>query len=537
MPIQFALVLVVMANALSVLAVLVLFWRRGALGTRPALTALAAAAFLYAFGYGLELAGTALDWKRAALALQYLGIVALAPLLLTVVADYAGARWLDRGWVRAAAWALAAGAYAAVLTSTRNELFYVDLQLVQAGPLVMLDVRPGPVYYALQAFIAAAILVANVVLVRAWRRASPRDRGPMFTLVLASLIPWAANLAYLLGLVPWRLDGPPFLLLPIAVLFVWSVRNQALVELRPIARDQVVERLRDPVVVLDADDRIVDLNGAGERFLRRLEVDPTRAQDDARRYPALTPWVDRASASAGPSAADEVPAPVDLFVDGRTLRVAPVDLYERRGRPSGRVLVFHDVTTYERMHRKLERLATTDVLTGLPNRRRFFDVARGWNAREGVARRPSAWLILDIDEFKAVNDRYGHEAGDRVLRAVGTSLLEQLRTADLVARMGGEEFAVFLPDTGAEAAASVAERLRVAIAELRTAAKDGVIAVTTSIGVCTVPDGDVDIDAALAAADDALYRAKRAGRDRVVLATEDAVSAGRGRSLPLRSRP
>jgi diguanylate cyclase (GGDEF)-like protein len=516
-PIQFLLVLVVMANALSVLGVLVLFWRRGALGARPALTALAGAAFLYAFGYGLELAGTALDWKRASLVVQYLGIVAIAPLLLTVVADYAGARWLDRGWIRAAAWAFAAGAYAAVVTSTRNELFYLDLQLVQAGPLVMLDVRPGPVYYALQAFIGGAILVANVVLVRAWRRSSARDRGPMFTLMLASLVPWAANLAYLLGLVPWRLDGPPFLLLPIAVLFAWSVRNQALVELRPIARDQVVERLRDPVVVLDADDRIVDVNAAGQRFLRRLEVDPDRPTDDARRYRALTPWLGTRTAPVGPHDTDDAPAPAELFVDGRTLRVAPVDLYERGGRSSGRVLVFHDVSTYERMHRKLERLATTDVLTGLPNRRRFFDVARAWIASEEVAQRPSAWLILDIDEFKAVNDRYGHDAGDRVLRTVGASLLQHLRPDDLVARMGGEEFAVFLPDTGVEDAVSVAERLRAAIADLRTATNDGGIRVTTSIGACTVAGGDVDIDAVLAAADDALYRAKRAGRDRVVV--------------------
>jgi diguanylate cyclase (GGDEF)-like protein len=190
------------------------------------------------------------------------------------------------------------------------------------------------------------------------------------------------------------------------------------------------------------------------------------------------------------------------------------------------VLVFHDVSTYERMHRKLERLATTDVLTGLPNRRRFFDVARVWIAREGVAGRPSAWLILDIDEFKVVNDRYGHDAGDRVLRAVGASLLEQLRPDDLVARMGGEEFAVFLPDTGAAAGVSVAERLRAAIAGLRTPANDGVIAVTTSIGVCAAPGGDLDIDEALAAADDALYRAKRAGRDRVVLADDATLGDG-----------
>lgn len=286
----------------------------------------------------------------------------------------------------------------------------------------MLGIVPGPLYFALQGFIAVSILVANVVLFRAWRRSPPRERGPMFTMMLASLIPWFANVTYLAGLVPWSLDGPPFFLLPIAGLFAWSVRHQGLVELR-----------------------------------------------------------------------------------------------DRRNRPSGRVLVFHDVTTYERMHRNLERLATTDGLTGLPNRRRFFDVARRWIARDRGTGRPSAWLVLDIDHFKRVNDRYGHDAGDRVLKAVAAAMIADLRSDDLVARMGGEEFAMFLPATARADALMVAERLRTSIAAIRTSVGDGEVAVTVSIGVCVRSGGDLDIDEVLAAADAALYRAKNEGRDRVVV--------------------
>jgi diguanylate cyclase (GGDEF)-like protein len=515
--IQFLLVLVVMLNALSVLGVLALFWRRGGLARRPALSALAAATFLYAFGYGLELAGATLEWKRYALAVQYLGITALGPLLLTVAASFAGARWLARTWIRATAWVAAAVGYASVVTSQRHDLFYARLDVAPAGPLLMLDLEPGPVYVALQAFVGITILVANVVLVRAWRRAPARERGPMATLMVASSIPWIANLAYLAGLVPWRLDGPPFFLLPIAALFAWSVRDQGLVELRPIARDEVVERLRDPVVVADLHGRIVDANAAGEAFLDHLEVDPQRPGAVLGRYPALASWTAIAS-HAGASERQQ-----ELAVDGRTFRVRPVSLHDRRGRASGLALVFHDVSSYERMHRNLERLATTDALTDLPNRRRFFEVARRWIAREGAAGVASGWLVIDVDHFKQVNDRYGHDAGDRVLRAVAAALLGAVRGGDVVARMGGEEFAVFLPGAERTAALTVAERLRAAVASAQMPVAG--VRVTVSVGACARPGGTIDLDEVLAEADAALYRAKAGGRDRVAVAPDERVGA------------
>jgi diguanylate cyclase (GGDEF)-like protein len=505
-----------------VLGLLALFWRRGGLARRPALSALAAATFLYAFGYGLELAGTTLEWKRYALAVEYLGITALAPLLLTVAANFARVRWLGRGWIRAGAWLAAAAAYASVVTSHRHDRFYARLDVAQSGPLVTLDIDMGPVYIALQTFLAVSILVANVVLVRAWWRAPAHERGPMGTLMIASLIPWIANLAYLAGVVPWGLDSPPFFLLPIAILFAWSVRSQGLVELRPIARDEVVERMRDPVVVADPHGRIVDANAAGAAFLDRLEVDGDRSGVSLERYPALAAW------AGGRSRSDDPERQHELTVDGRTFRVRPVSLHDRRGRANGLALVFHDVTSYERMHRNLERLATTDALTDLPNRRRFFEVARRWIAREGAAGVASAWLVIDLDHFKQVNDRHGHDAGDRVLRAVAVALLGAVRAGDVVARMGGEEFAVFLPGADRIAALAVAERLRSAVATAEMPVTD--VQVTVSVGVCARPGGAIDLDEVLAAADAALYRAKAAGRDRVAVALDEGVEAGHMRS-------
>jgi len=211
-----------------------------------------------------------------------------------------------------------------------------------------------------------------------------------------------------------------------------------------------------------------------------------------------------------------------MIVDGRELRVGELDLPGPGGRLRGRVLVFHDVTRYARQRRDLEQLASTDDLTGLPNRRGFYEMAERWLKAEADLMR-SAWLLIDLDHFKQVNDRHGHDAGDRVLRAAAREMLLQLRGGDVIARLGGEEFVGFLPGAGVEAARSVAERLRTSVQELRVPADPEPIAVTVSIGVHVAAAGVDEVEPLLAKADEAMYRAKRAGRDRIELSIGSAI--------------
>ena len=170
----------------------------------------------------------------------------------------------------------------------------------------------------------------------------------------------------------------------------------------------------------------------------------------------------------------------------------------------------------EESHEELRRIAVTDPLTGLLNRRAFFDEARSELSR---ARRYSFFvsvLMLDIDHFKQVNDRHGHDAGDRLLAAVGAVLRRELRTNDICARMGGEEFAVVLVRAGAGDAVAVAERLRQAVAATSVAGSEDRVAATASIGTVTADGAAGELDELLTRADKALYAAKQAGRNRVV---------------------
>jgi two-component system, cell cycle response regulator len=176
------------------------------------------------------------------------------------------------------------------------------------------------------------------------------------------------------------------------------------------------------------------------------------------------------------------------------------------------------------MQRELVRLATTDPLTGLLNRRAFFEQAQEAYARARTGGALSA-IMLDADHFKRVNDSYGHDVGDDVLRAIGRDAAGENM---VVGRLGGEEFAILLEDCSLFKAAEIAECLRVKISGLQFETKKGPITVTCSFGVSEWTR-DATIDQLLKSADAALYAAKSAGRNRVVAADPVLVDRDRDR--------
>jgi diguanylate cyclase (GGDEF)-like protein len=172
------------------------------------------------------------------------------------------------------------------------------------------------------------------------------------------------------------------------------------------------------------------------------------------------------------------------------------------------------------LHERAEEQAVTDALTGLANRRHFEDRLVEEVERSRRSHEPAGLLMIDIDNFKRVNDRHGHVAGDQVLREVADVLRETAREIDLAARYGGEELALILPGASLSGAGQVAERVRAAI-EAREILVDGQpepLRVTVSVGAAALGHGPEEARALVAAADEALYRAKRLGKNRTELA-------------------
>jgi diguanylate cyclase (GGDEF)-like protein/PAS domain S-box-containing protein len=188
------------------------------------------------------------------------------------------------------------------------------------------------------------------------------------------------------------------------------------------------------------------------------------------------------------------------------------------GALDGFIAIARDMTASTDREAELRRLAETDPLTGALNRRAFFETVDGAaSAVRPLGLAGPAAIALDLDGFKALNDRHGHAAGDAALRALAEAARGDLRAGDLLGRLGGDEFAVALPRADAPGAAAVAERLRATIERLRPRAGAAALRFTASFGVAAPRSADEPFEATLARADGALYAAKASGRNRVAL--------------------
>jgi diguanylate cyclase (GGDEF)-like protein len=183
------------------------------------------------------------------------------------------------------------------------------------------------------------------------------------------------------------------------------------------------------------------------------------------------------------------------------------------------LVALNDISQRKELEAELFRQASTDSLTGINNRRYFIAQAEQELRRSRRFTREMSVMMIDLDHFKSINDKHGHAVGDAVLQGVVKRALESLRQSDFIGRLGGEEFAVVLPETNSAAARDAAERLRQHLAEKPLIAERIAVPCTVSVGVANLGASDTTIDDLLNRADTALYRAKNGGRNRVELAT------------------
>jgi len=190
-----------------------------------------------------------------------------------------------------------------------------------------------------------------------------------------------------------------------------------------------------------------------------------------------------------------------------------------------------DITDRKLLERELVRQATEDVLTGICNRRRFYDLAEREILRGGRYDDPMVLLMLDIDHFKKINDNFGHGNGDAALKQMASVCKAELRSIDIFGRIGGEEFSVMLVKTDAITGRQVAERLRRSVEQCILTTDKGLVKVTVSIGGVSFSGNQHSLDYRLKQADNALYEAKSAGRNRTVMVNDLAVTQKKDENL------
>lgn len=479
---------------------------------------------IWAVGYVFEILSVELGSKILFANLQFLGVATVSVCWWEMIRRYLGLKSVPKV-VTALLWLIPVATVVIAFINPAG-LFrgapHID---VGAAPFPVLHADYGPWYtWVLLPEVGLLNAAVLTLLGRAMFRAHPFYRRQYALLFLSLVLPLIGTVLYVFDLPPWSdynltvaIAGLSGLLLAVG-LFRWR-----LFDIVPLARDLVVEDLADGVIVADGAGRIVDLNLSAERLtgLERRGVIGRPVEKVLVAHPVLVELL--GAPDTGPSrmvSHREMVTKLDDINRYYSLSSSPVTT--RHGDSLGRAVVLHEVTERVELFEQARDLANKDDLTGLANRRHFFDLTTKEFERARRYDCPVSFMLLDVDHFKQVNDTFGHRAGDLVLRELATVCRRTLRSTDVMGRFGGEEFAVLLPQTELGEAMMVADRLREAVGSMRVGARtygDG-ITVTFSMGLTQFENGPSaapdTLDTVLERADKALYQAKNLGRDMVV---------------------
>lgn len=504
---RFAYVLPNLLACFGMVFVAMLVWRHRRQRGGMLLWLVAVTAAFWAFGEGAGFAGLSPAWILIVWKTGYFG-VALTPLLLVLFAiEYVGyGYWLTRRHIALLS-ILPVATLLAAWTNEWHGWIWATIAMDMSTPIPTLANTHGPLLWIYAAYCNLLALVTACFLARRLRELPPPQRRQVYLLIAAMAAPLAANGLYMMRLVPIRnMDLTPAAFIVVVFVFIRSLQRERMFELAPVTAHEIYRGLEDAVFVIDNDNRVQDMNGPARHLLPAQETEHI-GQSLAMLLPQLQDLLADATC--------EQRGEVQIGEHFYDVRVTPLD--HAVGRFSGRLLVWREVTERKRLEAELRRLALTDSLTGLINRRHF--LARGAEEIDRARRyqHPLSLIMVDIDRFKDVNDNYGHETGDRVLLKLAEVLNAQSRASDCVGRLGGEEFALLLPQTDQDAADRVGQRLLGAVRAARISMDaESTLGFTVSAGVTTMQDSDLSMRTLLRRADDALYQAKRTGRDRMV---------------------
>jgi diguanylate cyclase (GGDEF)-like protein len=498
---------------------LIAFHRRNKKGSEAvAIACITLAMGIYSLGYAFELASSNLSsmifWSR----FQYAGISVIPALWIIIVIQFTGkSRWLTRPVV-AALFIIPALTFVLHLTDSFHQLFYHAYGIDQNSPYLLLSFIPGPWYWVNAAYINLSLLTGNIMLLHWWRTA-PLYRSQTLLIILATLIPWIGFIAYLIVQPPWGLDLTPFTFALTGLIVIWGLHRNQLFALIPIARDQVFDSMRDGVIVLDNDNRIVDFNPAAQLIIKKLSMQTIGMtfQKVLEDCPGVFDQLSKVD--------DENSLQKRCKGTNYHYSVKSTQILSNKKKLLGQVIVLSDITNTVELVERLRQQANVDWLTGIFNRRHFIYLCKRELSLASQYKQPLAIIIMDLDIFKLINDTFGHKAGDTVMKSVVDICIKNLRVTDIFGRYGGDEFVIFLPGTTSEQAVLIADRLRQNIAAARIVLEDQPVSITASFGIHSVTRAvNLDFDALLKSADEALCKAKRDGGNCIYINTPESRS-------------
>ncbi len=446
---------------------------------------------VYLLGYLLELNVMEFEamvfWNQ----IQYFGIPFFPALWFAVSAVYTGrSQWL-KGWRGALVFIVPILTFFMRLSNDWHHWYYASMDLVVLDAYTALFLVKGPWYLVQMAYVLITLVACTRFYALRYRKAVGNEKMQFRLLLMASILPYIALVLVFFNLGDLGIDFTALILPPCIVLINYALTKYNFLEIKEMARDRVFEDNRLGYLLLSKDMKVVDTNPLGKQLFKQIQE---------AKIP-LDEWFETK---------EQRLVKLEPFNKTLALNLTPIE-------SSGYLMAIEDVSEREAILNRLESLANMDALTGLNNRRQFFELAGMLYDQADRYPEDLTCLMIDIDHFKDINDLYGHQAGDEVLRSLANTMISSFRTTDVIGRIGGEEFAVLLRKSDVDIAILIAERLRISAEKQAINHEDTIIHITISIGLA-LRQSDDGLEDTLRKADNALYDAKRKGRNQTCIA-------------------
>ena len=395
-----------------------------------------------------------------------------------------------------------------LFTDPYHGLFFAGKRAENSA--IILDA--GPVFWFNVIYSYTLTLIATALIMRAFLRSSGIYRRQLGVVLLGIAFTWLNSIIFVVGLNPLPgADNTPFSFTITALAFAFAIGRYQLLDIIPVARDSLIEKMTDGLLVIDTHNRIVDMNPSAQKLLNITTNTFGKPVDEV-----VKKWHQYEKETF-----NFTQAQTEIDLGGRPNKhvdMQVTSITDNNGKSLGRLIILHDITKLKLVQNELHVLANRDSLTGANNRGHFMELANKEIQRATRYKRGLSIVLMDMDAFKRINDTYGHACGDQALITLKNICAKNTRKMDIFARLGGEEFALLLPETSWKKAVDLAERLRKFLEDSVIKADGVEFKCTISMGVTEFGIKEHDtLETLLHRADKALYKAKADGRNRVVI--------------------
>ncbi len=460
---------------------------------------------IYVIGYGFELRSDTLDEIKFFLKIEYFGM----PFMFTFWSLFVYEFYYNKAPSFKICILLSIIPILTLffnVTDDYHHLFYKNIEAIQYDGFITAQITKGPWYCVNMVYSYATLVIGIYYFMKTWYNSFNIKRIQSMLIIGGTVLPAFIETFYLIGLSPYGLDLLPFAIGIFAICYYIAFFRYDFIEWPEMIENVKFSESSEGIIVVDAKNKLVDFNQAAQRVYDFLTL--KNVGKDLNRFNQATDLFDHKENI------------FEIVVGDDRQKHYEIHFTELKGRNSilGSVYFMKDITQQKEMIKQLENLASYDSMTPIYNRRRFMEEAEKEIYRAARYNSGLALLMIDIDNFKEINDIYGHMAGDEVIKSVANRCREGIRRTDIIGRFGGDEFSIVLSGVDDNNALIIAEQIRKNIEDMEITYLGQKLRTTVSIGVATAAASngrELDLNQLIKQADQALYKAKNYGRNAI----------------------